>query len=221
MRPIDPRFYLDDPDAKSLGPLTYRSDLTAPDIPTMGTGRYVIARETIPKGQVWIIKTIVPFAQERVNVGLGTESVQMMDPLKANNWFTFEPYINGSSPFILKADMNTPRAAAGPLQNNDRFQSAGITCISVHPWSDAQRSMFNPLFTIVVRAARTFTVVFSVLPQSSDPAAALPTAGTYAVGGAGGARRVDFAGVVLSGVQMSEQLYDDMQLSLQREGRIA
>lgn len=205
MFPVDPRFWAQDTNARTLGPLDVRCDLTAADVETAGTNQIIIGTIKVPPGQVYVLKTLVPYAMERVNVGLATETFQMMNPVTANGFFSFEPIISDGAPHVLGTNYNAPRLAASPL-NSDRSTSKGISHISQNPWQDTQRSMFNPLFTMVVPADKVFSVIFRILPVGAQNP--IPAGGQFSVGGAvAGTRRVDFAGFMVSGVQMSESHY--------------
>ena len=142
----------------------------------------------------------------RTNVGLATESFQLIDSIAAAGFFSFEPTVNDNAPFIIEQNYNSPKTAgAASLNNNDRIRAKGIGYITDAPWLAAQNSWFNPLFTVFVPSNAVFRLIFSILPVSAtDP---LPAGGQFGIGGAGGTRRVDFAGSILVGQQMSEQYY--------------
>jgi hypothetical protein len=202
---IEPKFFLSDPQIRPFI-LDERVDLTAPNVPIAATGKYVVSELRPPRGQVYLIKNITPYAMARTNVGLATESFQLLDPIAAAGFFSFEPTINDNAPFIIEQNYNAPKTAgAASLNNNDRIRAKGIGYITDSPWLAAQNSWFNPLFTVLVPSNAVFRLIFSILPMSgTDP---LPAGGQFGVGGAGGTRRVDFAGSILVGQQMSEQYY--------------
>lgn len=218
MFPVDPRFWLQDSNARTLGPLDVRCDLTATDVETVGTNQIVIGRIAAPPGQCYVFKTFVPYAMERTNVGLATETFQMMNPVTSNGFFVFEPVVSDGAPHLLGTNFNAPRIAGAGV-NNDRSSSKGISYISQNPWQDTQRSMFNPLFTIVVPSDKVFSVIFRILPVGS--ASPIPAGGQFGIGGAGGTRRVDFAGFMVSGVQMSQQHYDNTFARIDAEPGVA
>lgn len=202
---IEPKFFLADP---QIRPFVFdqRVDLTAPNVPIAAAGKYIVTELRPPRGQVYLIKNLTPYAMERTNVGLATESFQLISAPTAAGFFTFEPTVNDNAPFIIEQDYNAPKTAgAASLNNNDRVRAKGIGYIADSPWAVAQNSWFNPLFTIFVPSNAVFRLVFSILPVSAtDP---IPAAGRFGVGGVGGTRRVDFAGSILVGQQMSEQYY--------------
>lgn len=202
---IEPKFFLSDPQIRPFI-LDERVDLTAPNVPIAATGKYVVSELRPPRGQVYLIKNITPYAMARTNVGLATESFQLINAVSAAGFFSFEPTVNDNSPFIIQQNYNAPKVAGvASLNNNDRVRAKGIGYISDAPWAVAQNGWFNPLFTILVPSNAVFRLIFSILPVSStDP---IPAGGQFGVDGAGGTRRVDFAGSILVGQQMSEQYY--------------
>lgn len=209
---IEPRFFLADPQIRPFI-VDNRVDLTAPNVPITATGKFVVAEIRPPRGQVYIVKNITPYAMARTNVGLATESFQLISAISAAGFFTFEPIVNDNSPFVIEQDYNAPKiAGAASLNNNDKIRAKGIGYISDSPFTVAQNSWFNPLFSILVPSNAVFQIVFSILPVSA--ANPIPVAGQFTVGGAGGGRRVDFAGSVLVGQQMTEQYYHGL---VQRE----
>lgn len=203
---IDPKFFLADPQVRPFV-IDERVDLTAPNVPIAATGKFIVTELRPPRGQVYLIKNITPYAMERVNVGnVATESFQLISAPSAAGFFSFEPTVNDNSPFIIEQNYNAPKTAnAASLNNNDRVRAKGIGYITDSPWLAAQNSWFNPLFTILVPSNAVFRLIFSILPVSAtDP---IPAGGRFGVNGVGGTRRVDFAGSILVGQQMSEQYY--------------
>lgn len=205
---IEPKFFLADPQIRPFI-LDERVDLLASNVPISATGKFIVSELRPPRGQVYLIKNITPYAMERTNVGNpATESFQFLSPIVAGGFFSFEPTVNDNSPFIIEQNYNAPRVSAAPaaLNNNDRVRAKGIGYISDAPFTVAQNSWFNPLFTILVPSNAVFRLIFSILPVSTT--LPLPAGGQYSVGGVVvGSRRVDFAGSVLVGQQMSEQYY--------------
>jgi len=201
---IDPELFLVDPQIKSFIH-DERHDLLAPDAPIVGTGRFVIVSLKAPRGQVIVVKSLVPHAYARTDMGTANESFEMLDPMAANGFFSFEPLVNDSSPFVIELDYNAPSIEGGTLLDSDRQRTKGISHISSSPWADVQRSWFNPMFSILIKGDSTFTVVFSILPPPVV-ATPLPFGGQYSIE-VGAAKRVDFVGCMLGCMQMSEQYY--------------
>ena len=205
MTALNPSLYISDP---SVRPFTRNSrvDLTAPDVPILNDEEFVIESHRTKSGEIEVVHALFPYAQERTDVGTPSEAFRQLSQFDANGYFSFSPKVNGENAFNLSLNLNTPRISAGPLTNNDRQIRGGITTVSEQPWIDAQR--YNPLFSIPVPSDVLFEVTFAILPPSTVTAAAIPNG--YFIGGAGGAgtRRVDFAGVLVAGIVMSQQAYD-------------
>ncbi len=209
---IDPRQYL----ADKIARYWYRSariDLVATDVPTDGSNRFVVYLEKPPDNTVFIVKAVAMFAQERLNVGTPAETVRMLNPVDANGWFSYELSVNNSNAIESKMDMNSPMTAAAPL-NSQRQVTTGISWLSSDPWSDVQK-VWNPMFTVLVPSASPLKVVFSI-PQLP---AATPIPNNFSVGGSvAGTQRVDFAGVVMAGIQMPEQAYRSLVAQSEKMG---
>jgi len=203
---IEPSYFLADPQVRPFVS-DQRQDLAAANAPITSEGHFIIASLKPPRGQVVIIKAIVPYAMERILVGAAEETVRMLDPVNANGFFSFAPSINDAAPFIIEQDYNAPRIAL--FNDLDRVRSPGISDISQQPWADAQRSWFNPLFSILVPSDAVFRIVFSILPPATT--SPLPPGGQYGINGAGGTRNVDFAGCMIVGQQMSAQYYHGLE----------
>jgi len=199
---ITPSFFLADPQAR---PFVYdqRIDLTAPNAPTVSQGRYVVQEIVPPRGQVFLVKTFVPYAVRRTDVDTPSESFEYLASQPTDGFFSFEPLVNNNSPFLIDLDFNSPKVEAGPLNNNDRQRSKGISYCSTEPWNDVRNGWFNPLFSFLIPSNAVYRVVFSLLPISTLDGAQIPNA--YQIGA--GTKRVDFAGCITVGLQMSEQYY--------------
>lgn len=207
---IEPSHFLADPQVRPFIK-DGRQDLTAPNCPIASAGKYIIFSLRPPRGQVVIIKSMVPYAMERTDPGGPNESFKMLDPQQANGFFTFEPSINDAAPFIIESDFNAPEIQAGPPSANNRVRSRGISYISPDPWQEAHQSWFNPLFSLLVPGDTVFQMLFSIYPPS--PINAMPATGQYSIGGVDGGKRVDFAGCMVVGQQMTEQYYHELEKS--------
>lgn len=207
---IDARNFIEDPSAKPFIQ-DFRVDLLASDVPTESTGRYIVCKMPTPKGQVNLVKGFVPYVMQRTLIGGALESFQIIDPKDANGHFAFEPFVGGNLPFIISQDYNAPRTAGGTLLNQDRIQRKGVGFVSNQPWHDAMSIWQNPMFCMRVPSEVLFSVVFSILPVGI----ASGVGGVYTVD-ASASKRVDFAGVVVVGMTMSEQSYDAISRDLQR-----
>lgn len=203
---IDPREFLADPSVRPMA-RTRRVDLVAPDVPVLNTEEFVVYQNTTKKNEIEVIRYIVPFAMERTDVGTPFESFAMLSPQLANGHFIFSPKVNGKTVDNIDLNLNTPRDSTGTLSNADRTIRGGINFVSMNPWIDSQR--YNPLFAIPVPSETEFLVTFSLLPASTvDP---IPS--QFQIGA--GVKRVDFAGVIVSGVILPQQLFDKLLKELQ------
>jgi hypothetical protein len=190
----------------------FRADLLAIGIEQPAPGRFVIATIKPPKNQTYVIKSFVPYAMERTNVGNGaTEAFQMLTPVAASGNFSYEVLISNSTPFLLKGDYNTATTEADPATNIDRQKIAAVSQISDHPRSDAYLMAQTPTFGFRIPSGAVLNVIFSVIPVASNTGTAIPN--PYLVGS--GTKRVDFAGFVMTGAAMTEQVYSRLE---KREG---
>lgn len=189
-----------------------RVDLLAADTKKQAAGRYFVFEHKVTKGNVLVIKGLVPYACERTDVGTTDEAFAMIDPLFGNGCFSFEPQVNGNAPFTVSLDYNAPRISTGTLLNADRARKNGFSHISKAPLDDAKQAYFNPIFSFLVPSDNTLSVVFSILSVGSSS----PMPNPYTIGGTS-EKRVDFAGVVVVGVEMSEQLYRKTAADLQKK----
>lgn len=189
--------------ADNLTPIfvkNFRRDLVATDVETNGTGRYVIADYAPKEGTVLIIKSIVPYAQKRINVGVATEDFEMMTPVEGNGHFLFRPEVNQGAP-LFESNLNIPTAAGATPENSPPDIQSAIDCISDQPYRDMILSLDSTVFHIVVSDGGRFRIMFQ-LARTNMP-------GAITIGGATN-HRVDFAGVYVGGVEMPKQRYDDM-----------
>jgi hypothetical protein len=212
MQLLHPLHFLDDPEIRPFVQ-NQRVDLKASNVPIISTNRYVCFSFQVPAGQCLVIKGMSFYACERTDIGSTTEAFRYLSPEEGNGYFSYQPLIDRNSPFIVNLDFNSPKIAAGTLNNNDRQGSSGFTEISDKPTQDV-RLVENPLFSVAVPAGKTFEVAFSVLPVSTLNSANIPTGGQFQVGT--GAKRVDFAGAVISGLIMPQQLYDQIKAKVQK-----
>ena len=214
---IDPRRYLADATARPFV-RDFRVDLTAPDVPTEATGRYIVAELPVPRGQRFVVKSIFPYAMARTDVGdASLESARMLSNAEAGGYFSFEPSVNGNSPFVIEADLNAMRTSAG-AQNSDRVKTNGWTHIVENPWFSASVNWDNPLFSVEVAPDAVFRIIFTLLPtgfSSGLPNPYLIPAPPPAVQPP---KRVDFAGVILAGINMSDQSYRDIFREVEGKG---
>lgn len=180
------------------------------DAPTISEGIFIVFEDTVPNGQTWLIKAVMPHVYARTNVGTINENYRALTPQEANGYFSWELQVAGEAPTI-SANYNSPRLASAP-QDSDRANLNGISFISESPHADAAKSWGNPLFTIRAEAGRLVQVLFRINPLGATS----PIPNGYSVGGLTvGTRRVDFAGCLLVGVVSGSQIYDQEAERLQ------
>lgn len=199
---IDMRWVFADPTARPFF-RNQRVDLLAPDTKVQSTGRFIVYSSQTEKGSIEIVRNIIPYAMARTDVGTPNESVKMLKPEDANGFFAFSPLVNNQTPITLQIDFNAPRAAGGALLNADRQKRSGFSMLSGDPaWAATQ---YNPLFSIPVPSEVLMQVTFELLP----PATANGIPNPYAIGAAA-TKRVDFAGVIVTGIKMPQTRYDEL-----------
>lgn len=220
---IDPRYFMRDPEAQPFLQ-DYRVDLVAPNVPLesgtqyTASARYIVTQIRPPKGQTLLIKAWQPYAMKRTNIGTASESFALIDPLECAGHFNFEPLVGGLAPVVAQLNLNAPRDLAGPLLNSDRVIGKGVSFISSTPYADVMRSGFNQNFTIEVPSDRLFTVVFQLVDGTAF-ASPLPLGGQFQVTtDPAVTKRVDFAGVVVSGIIMSDQRFQQLTKEIADKG---
>lgn len=214
---IDPRLYLADPTARPFV-RDFRIDLTAPDVPTEATGRFIVADLPVPRGQRFIVKSIFPYAMARTDVGdAALESARMLTNAEVGGYFSYEPSVNGNSPFVIEADLNAMRTSAG-AQNSDRVKTNGWTHVVENPWFSSAVNWDNSLFSIEVAPDATFRIIFTLLPVGYSSGLPNPYVIPAPPPAAQPPKRVDFAGVVITGINMSDQSYRDIFKLTEEQG---
>jgi len=210
---LDALHLLDDPEIKPYV-RNQRVDLAASNVPIVSTNRYVVFSFDVPPGQCLVVKGMAFFACERTYVGLANASFRYLTAQEGNGFFSFQPMVDRNSPYQVNLDFNSPKIAAGTLNNSDRQGSNGFTEITDSPVQDV-KLYENPLHTVAVPAGKTFEVAFSVLSVSTLNSSGIPVGGQFQVGT--GIKRVDFAGALVTGLIMPQQLYDQVKDQVQRE----
>lgn len=192
----------------------FRHDLTGAGVPSDGTGLFTIMQWKAPKDQIWIIKGFAPYAMERTDAGGVTESARYIDPKDGNGWFSFTPLMAEGAPFLIQTNYNKPQNIGAPADDKLRQVSNGISQISLTPYVDALNQMRNPFFSMPVKSDQTFKTIFSLM---APPAT---IANPYFVGNptAPATKRVDFAGVVVAGVSLNENAYNEAAALFQKGG---
>lgn len=197
---LDPRFFMADPQARPFI-RDERHDLSSTAAPIQAQGRYIIYSSKVPKGQVQIVTAIAPYAMARSGAGGGTETFVNLTPNQANGWFLYEPQVDRAAPFRNDVDFAELQNAAGATDTL-RYRANGITHISENPFTDARNQFNQPsaAFSALVKGGSQFEVIFSLIPAT----VAVP----YTIGS--GTKRVDVAGCLVMGIEMSQQAYDEV-----------
>jgi hypothetical protein len=185
-----------------------RHDITNPaDGIQISENRFVACQFTQPKGQVVVIKAIAPYLMFRANAGGANETLQFIPGSDANGFFAFEPLVNNQSPYVIRSNVNAPTTSAAAL-DTDRIRSPGTTLIPDDP-ALLEYTPKDPFFKILVRGGKTFTLVCEILRDAT----ANPIPDPFEIGATAitANRRVDFAGALIYGVTMPEQLYNKLQ----------
>lgn len=191
------------PDIKPFS-LTRRADLTAANVKKLSDSLFVIFEDRTPAGLVRIVRNFAPFVMRRTDIGAPTESAEIILPDEVDGWVSFDPQVDGQSVLVTNIDMNALKDIGGTLNNNDRAYASGVSCVSPYPNRDALD--YNPLFSFPIESKKELSFTFRLmqLPLVS------PISGPYEIGGTG-SRRIDFAGVVVTGVQMPVTTYNKLQ----------
>ncbi len=184
----------------------HRIDLLSTTPPITSAGRFICFEETIPEGLAVMVKGIVPYACQRINVGAADESFQYIAPRDGDGFFCFEPVVNDLSPLDISLKFTTPQVVTPGGTNEEDTQSAkGFTEISDTPLLDALTFWNNPLFSFPVMGGQKLQVIFELLTAVKTASANGLTAGTGTFDIADAAvKRVDFAGCVVVGEAMPE-----------------
>lgn len=215
--PIDTQYVLSDPDITPY----YKDemhDLTGDNVPLRGPGEFIVFEEVIPKTQVLVVKGISPYVLERTNIDTPNESAQYIPPRLVERFITFEPYINDNSPHLIDNNFAQFQVLGGPPPtSNDaiRERARGFSAVSDEPYQVAIRQWYSSLYTFIVRGNSRLRIIFRVLPVGAGFS-------TYQIGGGGGAigeppKRIDYAGSIVVGMRMPEQLYNNMIEKRRRE----
>jgi hypothetical protein len=156
----------------------------------------------------------MPYAMQRLNVGLASESVAYIAPRDGDGFFLFEPRLAGNKSGLGYTDnqLDAMTTQAGAT-NADVKGSSGVTFIVDDPWLAVTRTVDSGVMGRKVASGQTLQVLFSLIQDPIVGADALPS--RYVVPVFGGPapvpplRRVDYAGIVLAGLQMPAQVYEE------------
>jgi hypothetical protein len=178
-------------------------DLPATDAPKFGQDAYVCFEFTVPKGQVYLVKSFVFTAAQRIDIGNADESPEYLTNEYLAGQVGFEILVSGQNPLQSQVD----RAQFAPLaaaQNAQRARGGFFTSVSTDPDVDLLSNWWNPLLSFAVRAGQRLQSIFRILPVESTATALAITTNAATV------RRVDFAGAFFAGNILSESDYTEI-----------
>lgn len=204
---LSPRYFMADPQARPFI-RDEKHDLTSTDAPTQSQGRFIIYSRKVPKGQVEIVTALSPYVAARSGAG-ASQTVVNLSPEAANGWFLFEPQVDRAAPFRNDIDFVQYDDLAGATDSL-RTRANGIAYVSQNPFTDARNQFNQPssAFSTVVKGGSQFEVIFSIITTGGI---SLP----YTIGAT--AKRVDFAGCLVMGIEMSQQAYDAVVNKVQNQ----
>lgn len=201
-------FLLGDPDVKPFQ-WDYRIDLAAPDaqLETINEGVFVVLREKIPKGQIALIGAVVPYMMERTDIGTPTESVRLLPTGTYDGLVSFNPLFGTLTPYVNKVNYNAPAT----LLTAQNLQRTSVNSGNTHPQAQVgiNAQNWNPLYRIPVPSETEFVITFQIIPQASTGIATpLPVYPIRSEQGVDGSARIDWVGVVVTGVLMAQTKFD-------------
>ncbi len=167
---------------------------------------YKILSYTPEKGQVVVVKAIAPYLMQRTNPDTPDGSVSMISKIIGNRWFSVVPQINRSIPYVSSVNLNAFSTLAGANDTADRIQLPGGTAITDDPWI-VEFFPKDPAVSLLVRGGKTFQLTLKALPLN----ATTPIENPVLINGPNAATRVDFAGAIVYGVTMTENVYDGIK----------
>lgn len=171
------------------------------------------------KSQVLVVKAIIPYALQRVDVGLDTEHLEFIPQRLGNMAFQFTPYI-GPGAIGLVDFKYPPLNSAAAAANEPSESSKGFTTISEEPKQDAERAWFNPMTTYaLVPPGQPFRVTFKLIPTTLGGGFYIPPKVIPGPDPNANKQRVDWAGCYVVGMQMSQQAYSEMVDDMKKHRR--
>jgi hypothetical protein len=160
------------------------------------------------KDMVLLVKAIIPYAQERIDAGLATERLRFVPSNVGNTSFIFTPYV-ASGALALFDWQYDPDNTAATAANEPTAGGKGFTSISQEPKHDAEVAWLSPMVTYaLVTPEQHFRVTFKLMPGTSPGRFLIPPLPPALPDP--NAQRVDKAGCVVVGMQMTHQAYKQM-----------
>jgi len=179
-------------------------DLPAADAASFGQGAYYCFDFEVPKSQVYLVKSFVFTAAQRINIGNVDEAPQYLTNEYLAGQVGFEILVSGKNPLQSQTD----RAKFAPLasaQNAQRARGGFFTSVSTDPDVDLLSNWWNPLLSFAVTQGQRLQAIFRVLPVLTGATAIAVTTNAATT------RRVDFAGAFFAGNIMTETDFTEMQ----------
>jgi hypothetical protein len=204
---IDPLAFLVDDEIRPFN-IDIRHDLTgvgAQACPILSTGVFIVHEHVVPDNTSEIVMNVFPHVWERTDVGLGTESVALLDYKDIAGFVLFDSTKDNNQPFLVENNYNKATIAASP-NDRDRDTQRGTTFLADNSPVLEHFGMVDPQRTIHLPAKSIFRVIFRLAPMA-PAATAVPN--PYQIGT--GAKRIDFAGALVSGLRMPQQVYDGLK----------
>ena len=170
----------------------------------------------MPKNTAEVILAITPHCWVRTDPGGADESVALLSPAVVAGWVLFGSRKGSGQPYVVKTNYNEPLSSAFPPPINDNIRDVieGTTFLYEQPQHGAALGFMNPLTTILLPAETEFIVTFRLTPQLSAAAGGIPVQMQIGAGIPG--KRIDFAGALVSGLAMPQQLYNQIFRDRQR-----
>ncbi len=219
---VDPMGFLVDDEIRPFED-DQRQDVTgsgAQACETLSTGQFIVHEHVVPEDTAEIITGVFPHCWERTNPGgdptdpSTAESVSLIDAKLLAGFVLFDRTKDNNQPYLVSHDYNRPTVATSP-NNTNRDVVRGTTFLSMDAPMMTNIDMRNPLRLIYLPGGSLFRVIFQLAPVV---AVEFPTGtgipGAYEIGT--GAKRIDFAGALVTGVRMPQRLYNELKEARRR-----
>lgn len=179
-------------------------DLAGANAPMYGEDKYEIFNFVVPKKQVYIVKSFVFLAWQRINIENADEGLELLTNEQVAGAFGFTILVDGKSPI----QVNTEHSRFFPLataQNNVKNRGGYFTTVSENPDYDLLSNWWNPLLSFPVHAEKRLQVLFEILPVGTGATPIQVTDDPTVT------NRVDFSGAFFAGNIMSESDFAEME----------
>jgi hypothetical protein len=204
---IDPMLFLSDENIKPFH-FDERHDLTAANAIKVSTNLFVVHKHVVPKDTAEVILAVTPHCWARTDPGGANESVALMTPAQVAGWVLFASRKGNGQPYVVRTNYNEPLASAAVANDKNRDDIEGSTFLYDQPQHGASLGFLNPLTTFFLPAGTEFSVTFRLAPQTT--VANGGTVKQMQIGAGAAGLRLDFAGALVSGLTMPQQLYNQL-----------